>query len=781
MQDNITNSNTHNSLGKFIEYFYKFISSSTLLIISLLAIKIIFQFIVLGSGYRWLSADDYCRTIKSFEWLQHPEISSGVWLSPHFWLTGFFMLFIKDLFWASTTVNIIFSFFTLIYFYKAVELSFNKFIAYFSALIFCFFPFQVWLSISGLPESIFFFFVVAGVYYFLKWKKSDYNYTYLLLASISFALSNCFRYEGWFFSCTFAFLVLLDYFRNRKNPEQKDTKILIKNILIASISGITIIWWFVQNYIDHKDMLFFAKETTKIFEQFDKSSVYQRIVQYPTFILYIAPLTTVFGLKKLYDSLRNKDKENSLLIYFALFNLIELVLLTIHGMMGTGGTNMISRYIVINALLFIPFAVQQAYEMKRIFALILITLFVVINIIWSFYYPQPFREDTFEVGNLLKNQFEKDYIKPEGKVYFEEADGYFDIWAIKTLSNRPSNFELGNLDTLIVHGKRRLAEKNPEVKKAKPKSKVSQDDINILDLKTFLEENKIQIAIIRSEGFNEKLKKLSLKNEEIGDYKIYYITDRSNYLNDSTFSIFKDKVISLKDNPEQINFNKTLAIRKAEIENSNFGLNPQTVTLEWGAIDKNIIDSLDYENFDFERYKSVINIKPADKDSVVFSITNKIFSDRNIEDLIDNNIVRNIIVLKPFALLQYSSKFGKPPFESGVYSLELKVLDTKTNKDMVVYRGDSLYKFEAVTLKDTSKSKQDSIKNANKKNLSKDILTNSYPVGTAIAMFPNTDYNKLAKKSSAEIYQVLLRNGLQVFFSQRYQGDHFLNWVFNYF
>jgi len=100
---------------------------------------------------------------------------------------------------------------------------------------------------------------------------------------------------------------------------------------------------------------------------------------------------------------------------------------------------------------------------------------------------------------------------------------------------------------------------------------------------------------------------------------------------------------------------------------------------------------------------------------------------------------------------------------------------------MLIYRGDSLYKFETISLKDTSKSKQDSIKNAGRKTPLKDSLTTSYPVGTAIAMFPNTDYNKLAKKSSAEIYQVLLRNGLQVFFSQRYQGDHFLNWVFNYF
>lgn len=766
---------SNKSLNNFKNYFNKFISSSVLLIASLLFIKILFQIIILSSGYRWLSADDYCRTIKSYEWLQHPEISAGVWLSPHFWLTGFFMMFIKDLFWASLTVNFIFSFFTLIYFYKAVEISFNKFIAFFSTLIFCFFPFQVWLSISGLPESVFFFFITTGIYYFLKWKKSGGKNSYLIICAVSFALSNCFRYEGWLFTFTLVFLVALDSFKDRKISKE-----LIKNVLLASISGVTIIWWLIQNYIDHKDVMFFAKETTKIFEQYDHSSVFQRLVQYPTFILYIAPFTTLFGFKKLYDTFRSKN--HVLAKYFALFNLVQLLILIIHGMMGTGGTNMISRYIVINSLLFIPFAIQQCYELKKYFAVPILAFFVVINIIWSFYYPQPFREDTFEVGNLLKNQFERNYVKPEGKVYFEEVDGYFDIWAIKTLSNSPDKFLLGNLDTLLAQNKRKLSQINSQVK-AKSRLKKQDNDINILDVKTFLEDTKIQIAIVRSESYNEKLKKLSLKNEEIGDYKIYYITDRSNYLNDSTFSIFKKKIISLKENPDQVNYNKTLAIKKFEIDNSNFGLNPQTITLEWGATDQNIIDSLDYANFDFERYKSIVNIKPADKDSVVFSIENRIFSDRNIEDLIDNNNVRNIVVLKPFALLQYSSQFGKPPFESGVYSLELKLRDTKANKDMILYRGDSIYKYEKPVINDTAKTKgTDSLKNTVKKIVTpKDSVPKGYPMGTVIAMFPNTDYNKLVKKSSTDIYQVLMKNGLQVFFSQRYQGDHFLNWVFQYF
>ena len=56
-----------------------------------------------------------------------------------------------------------------------------------------------------------------------------------------------------------------------------------------------------------------------------------------------------------------------------------------------------------------------------------------------------------------------------------------------------------------------------------------------------------------------------------------------------------------------------------------------------------------------------------------------------------------------------------------------------------------------------------------------------YTIGTIIAMFPDTDFSKVVGASSDDIYRMLMRNGMQVFFSQRSQGDQFLNWVFNYF
>jgi len=762
----------NNNITSGIKLVVKYFSARKYLIFALLLVlKTILQISLFQNGYKWLSADDFCRTVKSFEWMQKPEIHSGVWLSGQFWFNGVAMLFIKNLFVTATLVNIIFSAFTLFYFYNVIEIGFGKRNAFFSALIFCVFPFQVWLSISGLPESIFFFFVVAGIYYFIKWKSSDDKTIYLLLTAISFALSNLFRYEGWLFSIVFVLFLIYDF-----RKDKKISKKLIKNFLFSLISLSTILFWLILNYIDYKDVFFFAKETNKIYEDYNSIKYLQRLIQYPTFLFYIAPLTTLLSVKVAWDFsicvIKRRDEYSRFVLYFAMFNILELLLMMLQGMAGTGGTNMISRYIVINALLFVPFAVFQLFKFRKILSVIFLVTIIMVNFIWCYYFPQSFRADTIETGTLLKTQIEKSANKDE-KIYFEEIEGYYDVFAVQTLSNNPSKFVLGNFPSMQTE----------EKKSKKKKNQLSVEELNILDIKSFFEKNKISIAVVKSDSYVEKLRKMNLKNEEIGEYKIFYLKNIESNVNDSSITIFSKNVPPLEKTPDLVNFNKTIALIDIRIDNSNFGFNPQTVTLEWSAVNKNVLDSIDYENFDFDRYNAVINISAIENDSVVYSESRRIFSDRNIEDLISYNSVKNIIVLKPFAVIFYSKRMNIYSFESGVYNLSLKVYDSKTKKDLMVYKGINLYRPESASVKDSSIIRgSDSLKIKLKEpNVKKDSILYSYNLGNIIAMFPNTNVEKLVKKTNVNFYRIITQNGLQVFFSQRYQGDNFLNFVFNYF
>jgi hypothetical protein len=762
--------NLKEKLYFYANYFY---NNNLILILFLVFLKLFFQVIIINSGYKWLSADDYCRTVKSFEWLQHPVINSGVWLTPHFWLNGFFMLFIKDLVKAAAFVNVFFSTICLIYFYKLSEKCFNKQIALVSSLIFIFFPFQVWLGISGLPESIFGFFITTGIYYYILFKQMNKR-KYLVYAAISFMLSNLFRYEGWLFSIIFVLLPVIDILRNKKINRK-----LVINFLVTLISFISILWWLAQNYIDYRDIFFFAKETTKIYDQFSTAKIFQRFIQYPVFIFYIAPITTILALKSFYDIIRCKNGKLSRIFLF--FVLGQLLFLMIHGLSGTGGTNMISRYIVINAVLIIPFSVYQIFKFKKIIGFGTILIIILINIIWSFFYPSPYREDTFEVGVFTKNQLKFQKFKPDEKIYFEELEGQYDIFGVQAISNNPSVFISGNFPVLKVQ--------EDDTKKKKRKNSPTEEEINILDIKNYLEKNKVNIAIVKSDGYADKLKKINFKNEEIGDYKIFYIKDRETNLSDSTIDLFSNNISTLDDKSETFNFGRLLAIRNFKIDNTNFGLNPQTITIDWYSVSKDIFDSLDYENYDFDRFTSVVEIKNNETDSTVHIETKKIFSERSVEDLVAENSVKSIIVIRPFALLYYSVKFTTAPFESGAYELILKVRDNKYNRDLPLYKGNKLYKPDTLQMQDTSKTKRnaDTLKTKTKpvqlknKITDKDSLFYEYDMGQIIAMFPNTNYEKLLTKSGVDVYRYIVKNAIQIFFSQRYQGDHFLNWVFTNF
>lgn len=431
---------------------------------------------------------------------------------------------------------------------------------------------------------------------------------------------------------------------------------------------------------------------------------------------------------------------------------------------------MISRYIVINAILFIPLAVWQIFNFRKWITVSLFIIIITGNIVWSFNYPNPYREDTYETGKLIRDRIERNYIRSEERVYFEEVEGYYDVFAVQTISNYPSKFIFGNFPIL----------KNEEGKRKK-NSKLSNEELNILDIKSYLEKNKISLAVVKSDSYAEKLKKLNFENEEIGDYKIFYIRNLESNINDSSITVLADKIIDLSRNQNTINFNKTIAVKEVVLDNTNFGFNPQTVSIKWASTSKSILDSIDYDNYEFDRYNSVIELRREDNDSLVYTESKRIFSERNIEDLLAYNEVKNIIVIKPFALIYYSKKFVSSPFESGIYNLSLKIYDAKKRESLILYKGDSIYK-PAIKLNDSSKTILDSIKIKTKNpDIQKKTNTNSFMIGSIIAFFPNTNIEKLVGTDGANFYRIITKNGLQVFFSQRHQADHFLNFVFNYF
>lgn len=771
-------------MKKLTEYIIKFFSDRITVILSLIIFKITFQLIVSYSGLRWLTADDYSRTVISWDWLQDPRIYSGVWLSPHFWLNGVMIWLFGDLSLAPVITSTLFSAATLVYLYLLFEKIFTKEIAVISCLIYSVFPFQVWLSASAMPEFPFFFFVTAAFYYFILWYRQlnlrIVKHGYLIAAAVSLALGNMLRYEGWFFSIAFVIMVLILSFRKFRMGKE-----LYINFGWSLISYISIIWWLWQNWHDYGDMFFFIKETTKIYAGLSSAGFIQRSIQYPFFIFYIAPVTTMLGLWKIISVVRKKHngfKGNfSLLRVFLLFNLVELLLLMFSGIVGSGGTNMISRYIVLNSILFFPFAVWQLSEFRKYIFAAGASVIIIVNMIWSFHYQQAYREDTYEVAALTKQLIDINYIEPGDKIYFEMMPGYYDIYPLQVISNNPSSFNTDTIPTYFAM--------DPPVSKKMSKKKRDEEQLklNILEVRKFIEQNKIKLFIVRSDLLIDKLNKLSYKWEQIGDYRLFYISDRKIHYKrsgniDSTDINTRISNGSKDIADDEISFGKKLVLSDYRIDNSNFGMNPQTITIKWQIADASILDSLNTENEEYGRFKTRLELTPVDNDTAAFDTYANIFSERNVEEFFETEEIKNILIIKPFAMLNYSVKFKSSPFESGLYDVHLFVYDQLTKKELPVYIGDSvyIYKDEFVTQNDSIKFDSLMISKRTKEHRENFIKKPYYPIGRIIAMFPNVNYQAVMKKST-DLSQLIIRNGFMLPFLNRYQGDHMLDIVFTYF
>ena len=116
-------------MKKYTDYILKFFSGTEYIIGGLIVFKLLFQLIVIQSGLGWLTADDYSRTVISWDWLQDPRIYSGVWLSLHFWINGIFIWLIRDLFLGPVIANTLFSVLTLVFTVPSLRKNFRQKIA----------------------------------------------------------------------------------------------------------------------------------------------------------------------------------------------------------------------------------------------------------------------------------------------------------------------------------------------------------------------------------------------------------------------------------------------------------------------------------------------------------------------------------------------------------------------------------------------------------------------------------------------------------------------------
>jgi len=449
---------------------------------ALIFFSVLLQVLVLKSGFVSLSGDEFFRGLLSYAWYLHPYFTSdaigeaprAVWLPLHFWVVGAALHLYFDLWLTPILVSMFFSVLTLIMLYKLTVLLFSKEpVGSLAVLIAGLTPWYVWLSVTGMPNSLFHFFVIAGIYGALKWQESGDN-LHLLASSCAFLLATMLRQEGWFF----AFLLggYLVFYLVRSRRKISSPRFLIACALLSC--SFIFVWIGYDAIRSGRFLHFVAAQREHVQTQSGEVEALPfRVLKYPFLLFVVSPwittLAVCMGVKQGFWNRRRAKAYLSqaaslgLYLYFVLGELLFLIAMAVAGAQVNASPQ---RYVVLNVLLLIPLVTAWLFPVLsggpeasgvrrfsgiRLGALALFGLVLGVQVKASFSYPTYFA-NTLEVGRFLRSLWEKGLLAETDTVWTEKfirgALGSSDLTGIERmlvnsehaglqiLSNRPLNF-----------------------------------------------------------------------------------------------------------------------------------------------------------------------------------------------------------------------------------------------------------------------------------------------------------------------------------------------------
>lgn len=477
--------------------------------------------------------DSCSRILAAWEWAKNPTLKPlfDIWLNLQFWIVGLGLRFYPDPLIMPVMVNTVFFLGSVsLLFLLTVEL-FPQYAAagVLAAGIAAFHPFFLWMGLSGLDVHIFYFFTVAGVFFWVKYVKERED-SFIFLAAASFSLGTAVRYEAWIFAFIFSCLVLKELFLHIK--ERKAFSWFLFSCLITA--WVFIIYWLIAQKIYHGEYLFFlfrqynrvASEpvsvgvnTGEIFRNFLARSF--------RFLPKAVTLFAVFGMIRI----SRAKRENYHLTLFTVIPYIILMALFVFGLRGSW----IEKSIGISFLFLLPFCgftlcslfSARNQEIQVAIVSLLIGAYLWFNLNHNAYNPRLSlpcagleRSYARQCAMVLRSLYHAEELKANDKVLLEQPlsgsniyDGYF----IRVIApdliawDRKPDYMFKDRQTFLS------IEDNP-----------SKLELPVRALREFLEKGNFKVIISVSEKTKSSLTDLMNKALAIGGYSFYIRKDDQN-------------------------------------------------------------------------------------------------------------------------------------------------------------------------------------------------------------------------------------------------------------
>lgn len=266
-----------------------------------------------------IDADAISRTFISLEFANNPHvIKSGNWPPIFFYIMGGALKIYNNQFLTPVIVNITLSIVLLFPLFCLMKRLFDKKIAFLLCVFFSFSPIIFRMSLLGMSEIPYLFFVILSVNWLAK-GLLEKKIFFVLLSGIILSLASGIRYESWLIGW-FITIIIFYYW---------SFKAAIVFIITASLIPC---YWLISNYINTQNVLnsFNWALVAPNYDIIDSTETFlRRIWWYPLSLIFaFGPIGFFFVVKEIKFAIKNYKTEKlkiNLIIVFTIFLIIWIV------------------------------------------------------------------------------------------------------------------------------------------------------------------------------------------------------------------------------------------------------------------------------------------------------------------------------------------------------------------------------------------------------------------------------------------------------------------------
>ncbi len=172
-------------------------------------LAIISQYMLFAKGFYSLVYDESARSLMSDNLTLKTALEPFIWPPFYKIITGLFLKVYDDLLFAPRLMTMVFGLLTLGALILLSKTLFqNKIIDILTAFLSIYVPHRFLLSIAPMAEIYFYFFIILGSVFLIRWLREEKDWQ-VIGVSTCFFLASTVRYEGCFFSLVF--LLFLTY------------------------------------------------------------------------------------------------------------------------------------------------------------------------------------------------------------------------------------------------------------------------------------------------------------------------------------------------------------------------------------------------------------------------------------------------------------------------------------------------------------------------------------------------------------------------------------------